>query len=39
MMAKIKCMARQELVIGSFTEPEGTRAGLGNVAAAGANRQ
>jgi len=26
---KIKCVRRQELVIGGFTEPEGTRAGLG----------
>jgi bifunctional non-homologous end joining protein LigD len=26
---KIKCVTRQELVIGGFTEPEGTRAGLG----------
>jgi bifunctional non-homologous end joining protein LigD len=26
---KIKCMHRQELVIGGFTEPEGSRAGLG----------
>ncbi len=26
---KIKCVVRQELVIGGFTEPEGTRAGLG----------
>jgi bifunctional non-homologous end joining protein LigD len=26
---KVKCLQRQELVIGGFTEPEGTRAGLG----------
>jgi bifunctional non-homologous end joining protein LigD len=26
---KIKCVTRQELVIGGFTEPEGARAGLG----------
>jgi bifunctional non-homologous end joining protein LigD len=26
---KTKCTARQELVIGGFTEPEGTRAGIG----------
>ena len=26
---KVKCMARQELVIGGFSEPEGSRAGLG----------
>jgi bifunctional non-homologous end joining protein LigD len=26
---KIKCISRQELVIGGFTEPEGSRAGLG----------
>jgi bifunctional non-homologous end joining protein LigD len=26
---KIKCMHRQELVIGGFTEPEGSRSGLG----------
>jgi bifunctional non-homologous end joining protein LigD len=26
---KVKCFARQELVIGGFTEPEGSRTGLG----------
>jgi bifunctional non-homologous end joining protein LigD len=26
---KVKCLQRQELVIGGFTEPEGARAGLG----------
>ena len=26
---KTKCLSRQELVIGGFTDPEGTRAGLG----------
>jgi bifunctional non-homologous end joining protein LigD len=26
---KVKCVARQEMVIGGFTEPEGSRAGLG----------
>ena len=26
---KVKCVKRQELVIGGFTEPEGSRAGLG----------
>jgi bifunctional non-homologous end joining protein LigD len=26
---KVKCLQRQEMVIGGFTDPEGTRAGLG----------
>jgi bifunctional non-homologous end joining protein LigD len=26
---KVKCIARQEMVIGGFTEPEGSRAGIG----------
>ena len=26
---KVKCIARQELVVGGFTEPEGSRAGIG----------
>jgi bifunctional non-homologous end joining protein LigD len=26
---KVKCLARQEFVIGGFTEPEGSRAGIG----------
>jgi bifunctional non-homologous end joining protein LigD len=28
---KVKCVKRQELVIGGFTEPEGSRAGIGAV--------